>query len=69
MSITVWTGAGGFRQTLLMSKNLFFVGLILTASGLISPPLALLAGLLVGQRGGGLEQIREIAPRFAEAAD
>ncbi len=31
-----------------MSKNLFFAGLILAASGLLSPPLALVAGLLYG---------------------
>ena len=31
-----------------MSKNIFFVGLILAASGLLSPPLALLSGLLYG---------------------
>jgi uncharacterized integral membrane protein (TIGR00698 family) len=31
-----------------MNKNLFFVGLILAATGLISPPLALLAGLIYG---------------------
>ena len=31
-----------------MNKNIFFVGLILAASGLISPPIALLAGLLYG---------------------
>jgi uncharacterized integral membrane protein (TIGR00698 family) len=31
-----------------MNKNIFFVGLILAASGLISPPVALLAGLLYG---------------------
>jgi len=31
-----------------MSKKLFFVGLILAASGLLSPPLALLGGLLYG---------------------
>ena len=31
-----------------MSKFLFFAGLILSASGLISPPLALLAGLIYG---------------------
>ena len=30
------------------SKNLFFAGLIIAASGLVSPPLALLAGLLYG---------------------
>ncbi len=31
-----------------VSKNLFFVGLILAASGLVSPPLALLTGLVYG---------------------
>jgi uncharacterized integral membrane protein (TIGR00698 family) len=31
-----------------MSKNLFFIGLILCASGLISPPIALLGGLVYG---------------------
>src|SRR5215469_1972996 len=31
-----------------MSKNLFFVCIILAASGLISPPLALLSGLVYG---------------------
>lgn len=31
-----------------MNKNLFFVGVILAASGLISPPLALLGGLIYG---------------------
>jgi len=30
------------------TKNLFFVGLIVAASGLISPPLGLLAGLIYG---------------------
>ncbi|HUB01912.1 MAG TPA: putative sulfate exporter family transporter [Terriglobales bacterium] len=30
------------------TKNLFFVGLIVSASGLISPPVALLAGLIYG---------------------
>lgn len=30
------------------TKNLFFVGLIVSASGLVSPPLALLAGLIYG---------------------
>jgi uncharacterized integral membrane protein (TIGR00698 family) len=30
------------------TKNVFFVGLIVSASGLISPPLALLAGLIYG---------------------
>jgi uncharacterized integral membrane protein (TIGR00698 family) len=31
-----------------MSKNIFFVALILTASGLVSPPIALLGGLVYG---------------------
>lgn len=31
-----------------MNRNLFFVGLILAASGLVSPPLALLGGLVYG---------------------
>ena len=31
-----------------MSKNIFFVALILAASGLVSPPLALLGGLIYG---------------------
>ena len=31
-----------------MNKKLFFVGLILAASGLLSPPLALLGGLVYG---------------------
>jgi len=30
------------------TKNLFFVGVIVSASGLISPPVALLAGLIYG---------------------
>jgi uncharacterized integral membrane protein (TIGR00698 family) len=36
------------RQTLSVSKNIFFVALILAASGLISPPIALLGGLVYG---------------------
>jgi uncharacterized integral membrane protein (TIGR00698 family) len=31
-----------------VNKNIFFVGLILAASGLISPPIALLGGLIYG---------------------
>jgi uncharacterized integral membrane protein (TIGR00698 family) len=31
-----------------MNKNLFFVGLILAASGFVSPPIALLGGLVYG---------------------
>jgi uncharacterized integral membrane protein (TIGR00698 family) len=35
-------------QTLQVNKRVFFVGLILAASGLISPPFALLGGLIYG---------------------
>ena len=38
----------GFHQTRCVSKNVFFLGLILCASGLLSPPLALVAGLAYG---------------------
>jgi uncharacterized integral membrane protein (TIGR00698 family) len=31
-----------------MSKNIFFIGLILAASGLVSPPIALIAGVVYG---------------------
>jgi uncharacterized integral membrane protein (TIGR00698 family) len=31
-----------------MSKNIFFIGLIIAASGLVSPPLALAGGLIYG---------------------
>jgi len=31
-----------------MSKNIFFIGMIIAASGLLSPPLALAAGLIYG---------------------
>jgi uncharacterized integral membrane protein (TIGR00698 family) len=31
-----------------MSKNIYFLGLILAASGLVSPPIALLGGLIYG---------------------
>ena len=36
------------RQTSLVSKSILFVGLILAVSGLISPPVALLGGLIYG---------------------
>jgi uncharacterized integral membrane protein (TIGR00698 family) len=41
-------GTSLLAQTLLMSKNLFFIGIILAASGFVSPPLALLGGLIYG---------------------
>ena len=31
-----------------LSKNIFFIGLILAASGLVSPPIALAGGLIYG---------------------
>src|SRR5215471_11289118 len=47
MTISVWTGY--CCATLgCVNKNIFFVGLILAASGLISPPIALLGGLVYG---------------------
>jgi len=36
------------RNTQCVSKNLFFIGLIVAASGLVSPPLALAGGLIYG---------------------
>ena len=35
-------------QTVQVSKSLFFAGLVLAASGLVSPPIALLGGLVYG---------------------
>src|SRR5215471_1107069 len=47
MTISVWTGY--CCATLgCVDKNIFFVGLILAASGLFSPPIALLGGLVYG---------------------
>jgi uncharacterized integral membrane protein (TIGR00698 family) len=37
-----------FANTRCVSKNIFFIGLILAASGLVSPPLALAGGLVYG---------------------
>jgi hypothetical protein len=48
MRIAAWTSALGAVQTLAMGKNLFFLALILSASGLISAPIALLGGLIYG---------------------
>jgi uncharacterized integral membrane protein (TIGR00698 family) len=42
-------GSNAFEGHLqIVNKNLFFLGLILAASGLISPPIALLGGLIYG---------------------
>jgi hypothetical protein len=40
----------GFQnnKTGYVSKNLFFIGLIIAASGLVSPPIALACGLAYG---------------------
>jgi uncharacterized integral membrane protein (TIGR00698 family) len=35
-------------ETCSMSKNIFFIGLIISASGLVSPPMALASGLAYG---------------------
>ena len=40
--------AARFCKNLTVSKNLFFAGLILSASGLLSPPVALALGLVYG---------------------
>ncbi len=37
-----------FGNTLFMSKNLFFIGVILAATGLVSPPVALVGGIIYG---------------------
>jgi uncharacterized integral membrane protein (TIGR00698 family) len=37
-----------FDNTGCVSKNIFFIGLILAASGLVSPPIALAGGLIYG---------------------
>ena len=39
---------GSIRQTVSVNKKIFFIGLILSASGLVSPPLALFGGLVYG---------------------
>jgi len=36
------------RNTEHVSKNVFFIGLILAASGIVSPPIALAGGLVYG---------------------
>ena len=41
-------GGGFLLENRFVSKNLFFVGVILAASGFLSPPVALLGGLIYG---------------------
>lgn len=48
MTITAWTRVPSFVRLYAMSKYLFLAGLILAASGLVSPPIALLGGLIYG---------------------
>ena len=48
MRITAWTPTQPPTQAVFVSKNLFFVGVILAATGLVSPPIALLGGLIYG---------------------
>ncbi len=48
MTITAWTDVLSLRQTDAMGKYLFIAGLIMAASGLVSPPIALLGGLIYG---------------------
>jgi uncharacterized integral membrane protein (TIGR00698 family) len=48
MRITAWTPGQPPTQAVFVSKNLFFIGVILAATGLVSPPVALLGGLVYG---------------------
>src|SRR5689334_25385724 len=48
IEIPIWTKLSAARQTLCVNAMLFFVGLGLSACGLISPPVALLGGLVYG---------------------
>ena len=41
-------GDGFFENTGCVTKNVFFIGLIIAASGLVSPPIALAGGLIYG---------------------
>lgn len=41
-------GDSFFGNTGCVTKNIFFIGLIIAASGLVSPPIALAAGLIYG---------------------
>jgi uncharacterized integral membrane protein (TIGR00698 family) len=48
IEIAAWTRPATRPHTLDVNKRVFFIGLILAASGLISPPFALLGGLIYG---------------------
>lgn len=48
IDIAAWTRPSALQQTFYVNKKLFFVGVIVAASGLISPPFALLGGLVYG---------------------
>ena len=48
IEIAAWTRPATRPHTLHVNKRVFFIGLILAASGLISPPFALLGGLIYG---------------------
>jgi uncharacterized integral membrane protein (TIGR00698 family) len=48
MSTSAWTRTACSSETYCVSKNIFFIGLILAASGLVSPPVALAGGLIYG---------------------
>ena len=45
---SAWTRKPNQRDTRFVSKNLFFIGIIVAASGLLSPPIALACGLVFG---------------------
>lgn len=48
MKSSAWTAPAKRRETQTVAQNLFFIGLILSASGFVSPPLALAFGLVFG---------------------
>ena len=48
MSLSAWTGTHSVRKTECVAKILFISGLILAASGLVSPPVALALGIAFG---------------------
>ncbi len=48
MSLSAWTGSHSPAKTERVTKIVFILGLILAASGLVSPPVALAAGILFG---------------------
>ena len=48
MRTTAWTPPQFSADTRCVAKTIFFIGMILAASGLVSPPVALVGGILYG---------------------